>query len=303
VPDPIAQRILRKVGVVGLFDALTERISPSDLHSLLLTVYRKRAEGLTPADVLRQFAQSRRLRPAELPPDVLREIEQLAASLLPPGFERIELSPIAPFGAVSAVTRLSQDVALATIANAEVVSDATNVLALEAACRRRDDRAVPVRLAACHRVLRIQVPDTPGALAHFQLLGLAAAGRDQGSFVFELDALREQIDFHVRLLAAAGEAHDVTVSVTDLDGGHVHVLEQGVLVPVARQNPQVEVKVDQTRKHGRGYYTAACFEVLARGRQVVDGGFVDWTQQLLSDRKERLLISGVGLERLAERMR
>jgi len=29
----------------------------------------------------------------------------------------------------------------------------------------------------------------------------------------------------------------------------------------------------------------------------VDGGFTDWTQQLLSNRKERLLISGMGSER------
>ena len=30
---------------------------------------------------------------------------------------------------------------------------------------------------------------------------------------------------------------------------------------------------------------------------LVDGGFTDWTQKLLSDRKERLLISGMGTER------
>jgi hypothetical protein len=30
---------------------------------------------------------------------------------------------------------------------------------------------------------------------------------------------------------------------------------------------------------------------------IVDGGFTDWTQQLLSNRKERLLISGMGSER------
>jgi|GEM_PF-4488011 len=31
---------------------------------------------------------------------------------------------------------------------------------------------------------------------------------------------------------------------------------------------------------------------------LVDGGFTDWTQKLLSNRKERLLISGLGSERL-----
>jgi hypothetical protein len=30
---------------------------------------------------------------------------------------------------------------------------------------------------------------------------------------------------------------------------------------------------------------------------IVDGGFTDWTQHLSSNRKERLLISGMGSER------
>jgi hypothetical protein len=30
---------------------------------------------------------------------------------------------------------------------------------------------------------------------------------------------------------------------------------------------------------------------------IVDSGFTDWTHQLLSNRKERLLISGMGSER------
>lgn len=54
---------------------------------------------------------------------------------------------------------------------------------------------------------------------------------------------------------------------------------------------------------GRGYYTGLCFKIFAAfgGTQleVADGGFVDWTQQLLGSRKERLLISGFGIDRLA----
>ena len=43
---------------------------------------------------------------------------------------------------------------------------------------------------------------------------------------------------------------------------------------------------------------AGAFSVAVDGVSLVDGGFVDWTQRLLSDRKERLLISGIGTERL-----
>ena len=32
--------------------------------------------------------------------------------------------------------------------------------------------------------------------------------------------------------------------------------------------------------------------------EIADGGFVDWTQQLLGSKKERLLIAGFGMELL-----
>jgi hypothetical protein len=35
-----------------------------------------------------------------------------------------------------------------------------------------------------------------------------------------------------------------------------------------------------------------------REHHIGDGGFVDWTQQLLENKKERMLISAIGLDRL-----
>ena len=58
-----------------------------------------------------------------------------------------------------------------------------------------------------------------------------------------------------------------------------------------------------SRESGRGYYRSACFKLFARVADewldIGDGGDVDWTAQLLSDRRERLFISGVGSERVA----
>jgi histidyl-tRNA synthetase len=57
------------------------------------------------------------------------------------------------------------------------------------------------------------------------------------------------------------------------------------------------------RSTGRAYYTGLCFKVVvtvaAEPFEIADGGFVDWTQQLLGNRKERLLTSGIGVDRLA----
>jgi hypothetical protein len=37
----------------------------------------------------------------------------------------------------------------------------------------------------------------------------------------------------------------------------------------------------------------------ARRREIGDGGLVDWTARLLGNRKERLAISGIGIEAAA----
>jgi hypothetical protein len=62
-------------------------------------------------------------------------------------------------------------------------------------------------------------------------------------------------------------------------------------------------ELDPDRETGRGYYTGACFHIYATNVagnefELIDGGFTTWTQQILSNSKERLLISGLGLERL-----
>ena len=54
---------------------------------------------------------------------------------------------------------------------------------------------------------------------------------------------------------------------------------------------------------GRGYYADLRFQinaVNAAGEELnlIDGGFSDWTERLLDNRKERYLSSAIGTERL-----
>jgi hypothetical protein len=57
------------------------------------------------------------------------------------------------------------------------------------------------------------------------------------------------------------------------------------------------------RADGRGYYSGLCFKLFGTwdgdAIELGDGGLVDWTQRLLQSRKERLMISGLSIERLA----
>ncbi len=80
-------------------------------------------------------------------------------------------------------------------------------------------------------------------------------------------------------------------------------LEAELLSPIRSAYERVQCDMDDSRTSGKGYYLDLCFHIYAAqpaGRQLelVDGGSVDWTQRLLSNAKERLVISGIGSDRV-----
>jgi hypothetical protein len=313
VSDPIIERILRETGIPELFDVLVERLNPTDLQSLLLAVYQRRAEAITPSQLLERYEQDRFVRPSAITPQALVDFDQLVGSTLPDVYTALDLSPVCPLGTNAAIATVSQNKVVTTIRNSEVVADITNVLALECASRRRQLLRVDaksrerVRLCAAHRVVRGQVFGDPASFSHFRLLGLCAAGRDEGSFQFETSSLVEQIAFYMRLLQGAVRlgyyARKFRITITDLeDGQRTQTLEEQVLAPLTASYPHARCELDPHRVTGRGYYVGACFHIYATNAagiefELVDGGLTTWTQQLINNRKDRLLISGLGVER------
>ncbi len=314
--DPgFLNRLEREAGLAGLLDVLAAKLAPTDLQSLLLETYRRRASRAAPGDVARRYAESRFLRPSPVDPARLRRFDELAFRQAAE-FEAIELSPVAPLGTCSAVAAVSQNLVVSTSRNNEVCSDPTNVMALECAERRRaalgrePGSAERVRLCTSHRVIRAQhFGDAPNAWPHFRLFAVCTAGRDAGGFRFEGEALREQAALHVGVLAAARDAGfevgDVLLRVTPLDERSRAALAEKVLAPLRASFPELDADFDDERASGRGYYATACFQVNVRGEDgaelfLADGGFTDWTQRLLGDRRERLLISGFGTERFCQ---
>ncbi len=309
--DKILERIERAAGIRGLATILSERLSPTDLQSLLLEVYRARTDQMQPSAVLSDYESNRFVHPSKVPPTSLLRWESLALSLLPQEFQSLALSPVCPLGTNSVVAPIDQNWAISTSRNTEVVSDSTNVLALECALRRREMlRRNPkshdtVHLATSHRLLRGQRYENPDLVRHFAALALCSAGRDDGDLRFELSALTLHITFYLRSLQAfLGPDIPLHVSVTDLRSDpRVEVIE-GHLFPAIRGClTDVTCEIDQQRSSGWGYYRDLCFHIHAKaasGRklELVDGGCVDWTRKLLSNEKERLVISGIGSERL-----
>jgi hypothetical protein len=287
------ERIEREAGRSGLLDDLT-RMPASDLQSLLLEVYSRRAVKQSPAAVLSRYRESRFTSPAPMRADAMLALMQTALSRLPNVFEALELSPLAPLGACSALATVSQKKIVSTIRNLEVASDPTNVLALECALRRKSNNQV--HLAATQRVVRAQaLPEGPGYFAHFRIFGMCSAAR--GGAAFERQALCLQLSFHLSLLKELLPQARISLDMTDVSGNSEKFLQE-VLLAVGESCPGTELGFDPDRMAGRGYYRKCCFKIKADDVEIGDGGFTDWTARLLGDKNEKLLISGLGMERL-----
>jgi hypothetical protein len=73
------------------------------------------------------------------------------------------------------------------------------------------------------------------------------------------------------------------------------------MAPLRDEFPEAEFRVNQGRLEGLAYYCSFTLRISPeapdrRRYPVVDGGFTDWTARLPGNRKERLLISGIGSE-------
>lgn len=298
----ITERIERELAMPGLTQALAERIEGSDLQSLLLEVYRRRASRKSPPGVLAEHEASRFTAPSRTSPLELLEWEQLALSQLPAGFLPLELSPVAVVGACSALAPFSQDRVISALRNTEVAADPTNGMALEAALRRRDllradsRSREAVHLAASQRVVRTQRYPDPTFLPHFRVLALCSAGRDAGLFGFEKQALALHIGFYLSCIRAYVSPAALRLSLLVEDRVQTPALE--VLAEIRDRFSDVDGVLLPPPEPDRDYYRGFRFQIAADGMQLVDGGAVDWSSRLLSNEKERLLISGIGSERI-----
>jgi hypothetical protein len=146
---------------------LTRGLPASRLWSLLLEVAHARAAARQPGELIEQWERDRFVQPAVVDQRSLVEVDRhlLGATA---AFEPIELSPIAPLGVCSVMGHASQNKVLSALRGTEVVSDPTNVMALECARRLRRDPATIVRLATSHRCVRAQpIPKGRGLTANF----------------------------------------------------------------------------------------------------------------------------------------
>jgi hypothetical protein len=303
LPHPL-KRILAHSHDVGLLEVLVG-LPGADLTSLLMEVARRRSESLTAPEVLASYRRDRFVRPAAGRLRDLHMVEDVLLSHLPDDWVCLPLSPLSPKGTHSAVAGVDQNRVLTTLRGTEVAADPTNGLALEAACRRRQALSQAsgpeeVHLATIQRVVRAQ--DFGGnAPAHFTIFALVSAGRHASGLPFERRAVASHLGSLTRAVQALG-APRLRLEITEFTAGTASaVCDEARRVMAGLDGVEVVDRPD--RQGGHNYYERFCFKLFVvttdGAIEIGDGGFVDWSQSMLGDSKERMLISGLGVERLA----
>src|SRR5260221_9885770 len=177
------RRVISAAGGSELLEMLADELSGADLTTLLLEVFRRRAERMSPADVMRRYRTDRFVAPGQVKAPALRRAEDVMLGALPPGFEVLTLAPVLPLGAHTVAAGVDPRNILAPVRGSAVAADPTNGLALEAAVRRADVQrraprsAEPVRLAAGPRATPAHLFTRPVSFAHFQPLRVGPPGR------------------------------------------------------------------------------------------------------------------------------
>ena len=305
----IVTKILNRIGHPELIHVLAEKLSGTELNSLLLEVFNQRASTVSPPELLNQYQLNRFVKPADLPVLELKRMELDLLELFQQHFfHPLELSPVAAFGACSSVGTVNQKKVLSALRGTEVLADATNSVALHICDLKQRKVWTPnhptdkIRFSSIHRHVRTQQIAGKGFTPHFKIGCLVTAGYDSGSFTFEKESLCEHISAMKALYLDYYKVEDLRFRFLCRNVGYPESqkLAQEVKGFVLGQHPELNITIIDHPEKENVYYKGIQYKVDIRvnGKEyeIGDGGFVDWTQQLLQNKKERMLSTGIGFD-------
>jgi hypothetical protein len=285
------------------YAALARGMPASEVWSLLLSAMRERAGQRTPGALVQQWESDRFVQLSYIDQRTLLDLDShlLAAAH---EFEAVELSPLAPLGTSSSVALTTQNRVVSTVRGTEVVSDPTNVLALESARRLRADQTRIVRFCTSHRCVRAQeVPKVPGFAAHFRMFCMTTAGHERKDQAFVTDALIHHIRTHLAGLERL-EQHGYR-----FPNRRLRLLSSELREPLAQRIAAaiegVPVSMERLEQQ---YYDGLRFMIGADNRDgqdipLIDGGAFDWLHQLAANRKLVFVASAIGSQLAAYQYR
>jgi hypothetical protein len=282
-----------------LVDQLATR-TPSELLPALLEVLSRQATRRPPSELVEQFQRDGFVRPSAVDLRVTLALDRIALDVAA-AFEAVLLSPLAPLGVCSVVSPTHQDRAVSTIRGSEVVSDPTNVLALECARRLAADRSAHVRLCTIHQVVRPQrFAPRPGFSQHFRMFALAEAGLAQPEHGFEVTAVVDHVALFCRLMAAFEPLGcrfanpRATLLTSPARRACSHRIRQRLRESLP-ELPVVEAELGSSYYDGVRVFVEVD-DLAGSSVPLCDTGLFDWVGRLTSNRRMRLVASGFGLQ-------
>jgi hypothetical protein len=303
--DEIIDRILRQTGDKELINKIVS-LSKSDLNSLLLKVFQIHAINTKPTDLLKAFELNRFSIPSEIDPVKYHKLEAEILSLAQKlKFITVLLSPSAPLASCSAFGCVDQNNIVSATRGSEILSDPTNMLSVIIASKLKNnelDSKIPLHFCTTARVTRAALfPNTKRHFAHFGLFCMVSSGKDAGSYNCEKNLFVEQINLIKKLLI---EKYNAKLAITlKKRGGYKNndIFFNTISDLLENMFPDVSFSYDLEHE-GNNYYKGINYKIyMDKDNEMIeigDGGFVDWIQKMKNNKKERCLISAIGLDRL-----
>lgn len=290
---------MSRPGVPPAFEPLAA-LSPSATTPVWLDVARQQASRRSPADLLAQYAADRFVSPSAIDLKLSVRLDSLILEAADE-FEAVLFSPLAPLGSCSVLGPTSQDRTISALRSLEVVSDPTNVMALECARRLRESPDRAVRLCTLHQVVRAQpAPRQPGFSQHFRMFAMAEAGLGRANDGFEVEAVVRQLSTFDRFFDAA---HAVGLRFAQrrliiLSSPESETSMERIANALADALPHV---AQERGALNSSYYSGLRVQFGASTQTgefcpIGDLGAFDWMARLTANRKLRFVASGLGIQ-------
>jgi len=306
--NPTLTRLLEKVGDKQLLDRF-KQLPATELQSLLLEIFRQAASDVTPQQLLKAYETNRFVVPSAVDPIAFYKMElEMLEMAKQNSFEPQELSPLAPLGNCSVIGLADQNKIVSAARGTEVVADATNLMALECAVRRKRSKFGNdvVNLCSIHRHVRAQTIGGKGMTPHFKIFTAITAGRDTGALGFEKMALLQHLSFYKKYFVdhLKLDSRIIIKGLKSDDSDTTHSRQLYDFIKAHLKGFDLSFAEVPQDKHRYYQHTRFTFDVDYKGTEfnMGDGGFVDWGAKLTSNGKERMFTSGVGVELLIKLM-
>lgn len=299
----VSAHIVSRRGIQEIVDVLNNDLSGSELNSVLLDVFNKRVQRETAASLLHKYERNKLVRPYDTDLVKFKEYELncykiLAAS----GFDPIELSPVAQMGTSSVLATVDQMKVLTALRNTEVQADPTNAIALHYALQRK--KGVPVQQTCNYsnisKIIRTQAFSNPHFTPHFTILCQVSCGRDTGSFGFEKTELLKHLSVARHICKTVFGIRQFCFELIPCKGyDPLCPLITACLSYIRDKDPELLVAVVEPDRDNNYYYGFRIKMKIVLNDvtyEIGDGGLLDWTRQLLANKKERMMTMGIGFQ-------